>query len=99
MEQALVSCEQGAQLSPAEPESWFNLGRVRFALHNLSGARDALAKAVSLNPNGFDENLQYALMLISNGETAQAVPYLQKAHDLRPEDEEVRKLLLQARAQ
>ena len=85
--EALANCEQGAQLSPDEAESWFNLGRVRYELHDLAGARDALAKAVSLNPQGFDENLQYALMLISNGETAEAVPYLQKAHNLHPQDQ------------
>jgi membrane associated rhomboid family serine protease/cytochrome c-type biogenesis protein CcmH/NrfG len=96
---ALANCEQGAQLAPTEPESWFNLGRVRYELHNISGARDALAKAVSLNPEGFDENLQYALMLISNGETAKAVPYLHKAHDLHPQDADVTKLLGQAQAQ
>jgi cytochrome c-type biogenesis protein CcmH/NrfG len=93
---ALANCEQGARFAPLDAESWFNLGRVRYELHNVAGARDALAKAVSLNPKGFDENLQYALMLISNGETGKAVPYLQKAHDLHPQDEDVTKLLMQA---
>jgi tetratricopeptide (TPR) repeat protein len=92
---ALANCEHGAQLSPANAESWFSLGRVRYALHDFPGARDALAKAVALNPNGFDENLQYALMLISNGETSKAVPYLKKAHNLRPRDEGVTKFLTQ----
>ncbi len=89
LDEALANCEQGAQLAPTDAESWFNLGRVRYELHNITGARDALAKSVSLNPEGFDENLQYALMLISNGETGKAVPYLQKAHDLHPQDEDV----------
>jgi membrane associated rhomboid family serine protease/Flp pilus assembly protein TadD len=93
---ALPNCEQGVKLSPNEAESWFNLGRVRYAIHDLTGARDALAKAVELNPQGFDENLQYALMLISTGETAKALPYLRKARDLHPQDEDVAKLLLQA---
>jgi rhomboid protease GluP len=98
-QEALANCEHGVKLSPNEAESWFNLGRVRYAMHNLEGARDALAKAVSLNPQGFDENLQYGLMLISTGESAKAVPYLQKAHDLHPQDADVTKLLLQARGQ
>jgi hypothetical protein len=38
-------------------------------------------------------------MLISNGETAKAVPYLQKAHNLHPQDEDVTRLLLQAQGQ
>jgi rhomboid protease GluP len=96
---ALANCEHGAQLSPRDAESWFNLGRVRYAMHNPTGARDALAKAVSLNPQGFDENLQYGLMLIATGETAKAVPYLQKAHNLQPQDEEVTRLLMQAQGQ
>jgi rhomboid protease GluP len=95
--EALANCERGTRLSPNEAESWFNLGRVRYELHNLPGACDALAKAVSLNPEGFDENLQYALMLISNGENKKAVPYLQKAHNLHPQDQDVTRLLMQAR--
>jgi tetratricopeptide (TPR) repeat protein len=98
LNEALSNCEQGTRLSPNEPESWFNLGRIRYELHNLAGARDALAKAVSLNPEGFDENLQYALMLISNGETEKAVPYLHKAHDLHPKDAGVTRLLIQVLA-
>jgi rhomboid protease GluP len=96
--EALANCEQGTRLSPTEAESWFNLGRVRYELHDLPGARDALAKSVSLNPEGFDENLQYALMLLSTGETGKAVPYLHKAHDLHPQDEDLEKLLIQAQA-
>ncbi len=96
LKEALASCEQGAKLSPGEAESWFNLGRVRYDLNNATGARDALAKAVTLNPQGFDENLQYALMLISTGDTGKAIPYLNKAHNLRPEDADVTKLLRQA---
>jgi rhomboid protease GluP len=96
--EALANCEQGAQLSPGDAESWFNLGRVRYESHDLTGARDALAKAVSLNPQGFDENLQYALMLISNGEIAKAVPYLQNAHNLHPQDQGVTSLLMQSQA-
>jgi rhomboid protease GluP len=97
--EALSNCERGAQLAPNDPESWFDLGRVRYAMNNLTGARDALAKAVSLNSGGFDENLQYGLILISTGDTAKAIPYLQKAHNLRPQDENVEKLLAQAQAQ
>lgn len=99
LNEALANCEQGTQLAPNEAESWFNLGRVRYDLHNVSGARDALAKAVSLNPEGFDENLQYALLLISNGETGKAVAYLDKAHKLHPQDGDVEKLLVQAQRQ
>ena len=99
LNEALANCEQGARLAPSEAESWFNLGRVRYELNDLTGARDALAKAVSLKPLGFDENLQYALMLISTGETGKAVPYLQKAHALHPQDAGVEKLLEQAQRQ
>ncbi len=99
LDAALANCEHGARLAPGDPASWFNLGRIRYELHNVVGARDALAKAVSLNPEGFDENLQYGLMLISNGETGKAIPYLHKAHDLRPQDDDVTKLLMQAQAE
>jgi rhomboid protease GluP len=99
LKEALANCEEGARLSPGDTESWFNLGRVRYELHDLTGARDALAKSVSINPKGFDENLQYALMLISTGESDKAVLYLQKAHDLHPQDEGVEKLLIHTQKQ
>ena len=95
--EALASCERGVQLSPTEAEPWLNLGRVRYTMGNISGARDALAKAVALRPQGFEENLQYALLLIATGETGRAVPYLQKAHDLHPEDAHVTRMLEQAK--
>jgi predicted Zn-dependent protease len=94
LNEALANCEQGVRFSPTDTESWFNLGRIRYELNDFPGARDALAKAVSLNPKGFDENLQYALMLITTGESAKALLYLQTAHNLRPSDEDVEKLLL-----
>jgi len=99
LQEALASCEHGVQLSPGDAESWFSLGRVRYAMGNFPGARDASAKAVALHPQGFEENLQYALMLIATGDTARAVPYLQKAHSLRPQDAEVNRILEHARAQ
>jgi tetratricopeptide (TPR) repeat protein len=99
LKEALTSCEQGAKLSSNDAEAWFNLGRARYDMHDLTGARDALAKSVALNPEGFDENLQYALMLISTNETSKALPYLQKAHNLRPQDDDVTKLLARAKGQ
>jgi rhomboid protease GluP len=99
LKEALANCQEGTRLSPNEAESWFNMGRVRYDLHDLTGARDALARAVSINPQGFDENLQYALMLIANGETAKSVAYLQKAHNLHPQDPDVTRLLQRAQSQ
>jgi len=96
LKEALANCEQGTRLSPGDAISWFNLGRVRYQLHNLTGARDALAKGVSLDPEDFDANLQYALMLIATGDTSKAVPFLQKAHNLHPKDEDVAGMLIQA---
>jgi len=97
LKDALANCEQGARLSPTDAISWFNLGRVRYELHDLYGARDALAKGVLLDPQDFDANLQYALMLIATGDTSRAVPFLQKAHNLHPKDENVTRMLFQAR--
>ncbi len=97
--EALSNCEHGAELAPGDSESWFNLGRVRYDLRDLTGARDALAKAAALNPQGFDENLQYALMLIANNQLPDAIPYLRKAHNLRPQDDSLTRLLLRAERQ
>ncbi|MDR3764395.1 MAG: rhomboid family intramembrane serine protease [Acidobacteriota bacterium] len=94
---ARANCEQGAKFAPNDTESWFNLGRARYLTGDRDGARQALAKAVSINPNGYDENLQYALMLVDAGNFAEAIPYLQKAHDLRPDDRLAERLLQHSR--
>jgi membrane associated rhomboid family serine protease/Flp pilus assembly protein TadD len=90
---ALANCERGAKLAPNDADSWFNLGRARYAVHDLSGARNALAQSVAINPQGFDENLQYGLLLIASGDSAKASLYLQKAHNLRPDDEQLTRIL------
>jgi rhomboid protease GluP len=95
LQEAAGHCEQGVQKMPGEADAWFNLGRVRFQLHDAKGAREALAKAVALNPEGFDENLQYGLMLLEDGQTKQAIPYIKKAHDLHPDDAVVGRLLIE----
>lgn len=95
--QALEACEQGTQRLPQDANAWFVLGRVRYLLHDVRGAQQALAKAVALNPQGFDENLQYGLLLLTDGQTASALPYLQKAHQLRPNDALVIRLLEEMR--
>jgi membrane associated rhomboid family serine protease len=42
--EALTSCERGAQLAPKDSESWFNLGRVRYATGDAAaGLRRELA--------------------------------------------------------
>ncbi len=79
---ALEELHQGARLSSSDPESWFNLGRIRYERDNLPGAIEAMQRAAQLAPNGFDENLQAGLLLITARQPAKALPYLQKAHDL-----------------
>jgi tetratricopeptide (TPR) repeat protein len=93
---ALESCTQGARLSPADPESWFNLSRIRYDQDDLPGAIEAMQHAAQLAPNGFDENLQAGLLLITAHQPAKAMPYLQKAHDLHPSDADVTRWLAMA---
>ena len=96
MQEALRHCEQGVQKMPGVPDSWFDLGEVRYLLHDRRGAMEAMARAVALAPAGFDENFQYGMLLIEGGRSSEAIPYLQKAHDLRPGDALAGRILQEA---
>jgi len=93
LKEALANCEQGARLSPNDAESWFNLGRVRLRVEEYGRRPVTRWPSGVAGPGRLRRKPAYALMLIANGETAKAVPYLQKAHDLRPRDEDVARLL------
>ncbi len=66
---------------------------MRYELDDLPGAIEAMQRAAQLAPNGFDENLQAGLLLITARQPEKALPYLQKAHDLHPSDADVTRWL------
>jgi len=65
------------------PQVWFDLGYAQSHLGETAGAISAYRKAVELEPNWFEANLNLGLDLAKSGDPAAAVPVLKHATGLK----------------
>lgn len=79
------ACRDGfARLTVTYPdykEAWNNLGACEHFLGNHAASRDAVGKALAMDPDNVVTNGNYGVALYKLGEYAKAIPYLQKAKD------------------
>lgn len=66
------------------PQAWFDLGYAQSHLGETAGAIAAYRKAVELEPNWFEANLNLGLDLAKSGDPTAAVPILQHVMELKP---------------
>lgn len=71
---------------PDSPVPWLGRGKIRAVRGDLNGARDDLARAVSLASDEVEVQASYGLLMLRGGEAAKAVPWLAKAAAARPQD-------------
>ncbi|MGH9713914.1 MAG: tetratricopeptide repeat protein [Candidatus Acidiferrales bacterium] len=71
---------------PANPDGWVNLGRVCVQEGNLSAARDALDRALSLSPHLARAHFFYAKMLRNEGDYDLAIAHLREVLAQYPRD-------------
>jgi tetratricopeptide (TPR) repeat protein len=76
-------------LAPASPELWANRGIVEYLADQFDASAASLKHALQLNPGLFAFLLFLGKTYIQTGKPAQALPYLDHAHVLRPNDPEV----------
>jgi tetratricopeptide (TPR) repeat protein len=86
------------ELDPGSLDAWSYLGTSQFYLHNYREALAPLKKAVALNPQFFDTLNLLANTLHVLGDDAAALPFLERAHNLRPADAAVAGALEKLRA-
>jgi Flp pilus assembly protein TadD len=66
------------------PQAWFDLGYTHSHLGETKDAVAAYRKAVELEPNWFEANLNLGIDLTKSGDPASAVPVLRHAVELKP---------------
>ena len=83
---ALDAALKGVRLDDELPYAYWSLGRVysRSFISELDKSKDALSKAITLNPNYADGYAQLAYTLVFKGEAAQAFGAIEKAMRINP---------------
>jgi tetratricopeptide (TPR) repeat protein len=85
--------EKAATLDPDSSEIQYNLALTCFHLKDIQRARDLAAAVVRLRPDFVEANILYGTILYMGGEDRQALAVLTHAHELKPDDATVRRLL------
>ncbi|MGA8224759.1 MAG: tetratricopeptide repeat protein [Candidatus Acidiferrales bacterium] len=83
---AAAAFEKIAQIDPANPDGWVNIGRVRVQEGNLAAAREALDRAFSLSPHLARAHYFYARMLRNEGKYDEAITHLRQVLEQYPRD-------------
>jgi tetratricopeptide (TPR) repeat protein len=91
--QALAAWERAVTLDPDSSEIQYNLALTCFRLHDVLRARGYAAEAVRLRPDFVEANILYGTILYMGAEDRQATAVLTRAHELKPDDPGVRRLL------
>ncbi len=76
-------------LSPATPELWANRGVMEYLAAQMDAAITSLKHSLRLNPALLTPMLFLGKAYVQSGKPALALPYLNHAHALRPNDPEV----------
>lgn len=79
---------RATQLNPGMADAWAYLGEANYQNkpEDFTGARQALDKALQLDPRSLPANAFMALYWQRQGTPAQALPYLQQAASLEPDN-------------
>ncbi|HLN01337.1 MAG TPA: tetratricopeptide repeat protein [Bryobacteraceae bacterium] len=85
--------EKAVALDADSSEVQYNLGLTCFHLKDLRHARDYAAAAVKLRPDFAEANVLYGTILYMGGEDNLALSVLAHAHELKPADKNVDRLL------
>lgn len=91
--QALMVWEKAEALDPDSSEIQYNLALTCFHSNDALRARRHAAEAVRLRPDFVEANILYGTILYMGAEDTEAVKVLTRAHELKPDDPSVRRLL------
>ncbi len=91
--QARAAWEKAVALDPDSSEIQYNLALTCFHLKDIARAREHAAEAVRLRPDFVEANILYGTILYMGAEDREAMVVLTRAHELKPDDPAVRRLL------
>ena len=89
--EALAVCERLVEADPAFGLGWYRLGQLRDNLGDAAGAEEAYRKAIEVDPLAVDPRKALASLLAEAGRLREAIEVLEKARDLDPGDEAIRR--------
>jgi tetratricopeptide (TPR) repeat protein len=90
---AIELWEKAAELDPDSSEIQYNLALTCFHLKDVRRARDHAAAAVRQRPSFVEASILYGTILYMGGEDREALAVLTHAHELKPDDRAVDRLL------
>ena len=90
---ALEAWQKAAALDPDSSEIQYNFALTCFHLKDMLRAREHAAEAVRQRPDFVEGNILYGTILYMGAEDGEALRVLIHAHDLKPDDGSVRRLL------
>jgi tetratricopeptide (TPR) repeat protein len=91
--QARAAWEKAVALDPDSSEIQYNLALTCFHLKDMPPAREHAAAAVRQRPDFVEANILYGTVLYMGAEDREAMAVLTRAHELKPDDPAVRRLL------
>jgi tetratricopeptide (TPR) repeat protein len=90
---ALEAWQKASALDPDSSEIQYNFALTCFHLKDMLRAREHAAEAVRQRPDFVEGNILYGTILYMGAEDSEALRVLTRAHDLKPDDGAVRRLL------
>ncbi len=91
--QARTAWEKAVALDPDSAEIQYNLALTCFHLKEIGRAREHAAEAVRQRPDFVEANILYGTVLYMGAEDREAMAVLTRAHELKPDDPAVSRLL------
>ncbi len=91
--QARAAWEKAVVLDPDSSEIQYNLALTYFHLKDMPRAREHAAEAVRRRPDFVEANILYGTVLYMGAEDREAMAVLTRAHELKPDDPVVCRLL------
>jgi len=85
-DKALEAAQRGIQADPNSPSAWLNLSLVQQSMFDLPGATHSAEKALELDPDFLQADIQYAKLLFGAGNSGKAEDVTRRALTLAPEE-------------
>lgn len=83
---AMINFQTAVRLDPARADAWYNLGQVFLAGGNPTEGERSLRKAIDADPNLLGARYRLAVLLLGTQRGDQAVPLLEEAIRIAPDD-------------
>ncbi len=85
-DKAAEAAQRGIQADPNSPSAWLNMSLVQQSMFDLPGATRSAEKALELDPDFLQADVQYAKLLFGAGNSGKAEGVIRRALTVAPEE-------------